>query len=259
MARIRTVKPEFWTDEKIVQLPYEARLLFIGLWNFADDEGRLPDEPDRIKLQIFPADQKAPVANLLDLLVASDLLSRFVDMETGAQTLVVNGFGSHQKISHSTPSRISLENSRKFKVPTRVRREVAAKYGCKPGESSDVECYYCGMPGKIIWPRKNDGEPGYWVSFSLELDHFQSENHGGSTSCENIVLACRNCNRSKHTKDGLSHLLNILENSGEFHNTPEQSSLKGREGNGIEGKGIDLPTKEESLGGNVFDWEVTRD
>ena len=28
MARIRTIKPEFWTDEKIVQLPFEARLLF---------------------------------------------------------------------------------------------------------------------------------------------------------------------------------------------------------------------------------------
>ena len=39
MARIRTIKPEFWTDEKVVTLPFEARLLFIGMWNFCDDEG----------------------------------------------------------------------------------------------------------------------------------------------------------------------------------------------------------------------------
>ena len=32
MARIRTVKPEFWTDEKVVECSIPARLLFIGLF-----------------------------------------------------------------------------------------------------------------------------------------------------------------------------------------------------------------------------------
>ena len=39
MARIRTIKPEFWIDDVIVELPFETRLLFIGIWNFADDAG----------------------------------------------------------------------------------------------------------------------------------------------------------------------------------------------------------------------------
>jgi len=56
MARIRTIKPEFWVDDVIVELTYEARLLFIGLWNFADDEGYIEDKPKRIKMQIFPAE-----------------------------------------------------------------------------------------------------------------------------------------------------------------------------------------------------------
>ena len=56
MARIRTIKPDFWTDEKIVELSPLARLLFIGLWNFADDDGRMPYSTTRIKLQILPAD-----------------------------------------------------------------------------------------------------------------------------------------------------------------------------------------------------------
>lgn len=30
MARIRTIKPDFWTDEKLVKLSMEARLFFIG-------------------------------------------------------------------------------------------------------------------------------------------------------------------------------------------------------------------------------------
>ena len=71
MSRIRTIKPDFWTDEKIVQLPFEARLFFIGMWNFADDEGYLSDQPDRIKLQVLPADEIDAWA-IVDLLVAAE-------------------------------------------------------------------------------------------------------------------------------------------------------------------------------------------
>lgn len=39
MARIRTIKPEFWEDEDIGKLPIPCRLFFIGCWNFADDYG----------------------------------------------------------------------------------------------------------------------------------------------------------------------------------------------------------------------------
>jgi len=54
MPRIRTIKPEFWTDDKIVELSFPARLLFIGLWNFCDDWGRMEYKPKSIKLRIFP-------------------------------------------------------------------------------------------------------------------------------------------------------------------------------------------------------------
>ena len=56
MARIRSIKPEFWTSEQIMECSLNARLLFIGLWNFADDLGRLPISPKMIKASIFPGD-----------------------------------------------------------------------------------------------------------------------------------------------------------------------------------------------------------
>jgi len=56
MARIRTVKPEFWTSEQVMDLSVIARLLFIGLWNFCDDAGRAPWKPRQIKAQIYPGD-----------------------------------------------------------------------------------------------------------------------------------------------------------------------------------------------------------
>lgn len=56
MARARNIKPSFFTNEELVELPFEVRLLFIGLWTLADREGRMEDRPKRIKMALFPAD-----------------------------------------------------------------------------------------------------------------------------------------------------------------------------------------------------------
>ena len=56
MAKIRGIKPETWTDEDLVSVSAYARLLFIGLWNFACDNGHLDDKPRQIKMRILPAD-----------------------------------------------------------------------------------------------------------------------------------------------------------------------------------------------------------
>lgn len=40
MARIRTVKPEFWESEDTSSLGVMAALTYVGMWNYADDEGR---------------------------------------------------------------------------------------------------------------------------------------------------------------------------------------------------------------------------
>ncbi|MEV8224289.1 hypothetical protein AB0P16_17830, partial [Dietzia maris] len=37
--RIRSIKPEFWRDEGVVNLSLSARLTFIGLWSYVDDNG----------------------------------------------------------------------------------------------------------------------------------------------------------------------------------------------------------------------------
>ena len=56
MARIRTIKPEFWTSEQVVECSPIARLLFIGMWNFCDDDGNHPASAKSIKMQVFPGD-----------------------------------------------------------------------------------------------------------------------------------------------------------------------------------------------------------
>lgn len=56
MARIRTIKPEFFTSEEVVDMPHHVRLLYIALWCEADREGRLVWKPRTIKMRYFPGD-----------------------------------------------------------------------------------------------------------------------------------------------------------------------------------------------------------
>lgn len=95
MARIRTIKPEFWTSEQITKCSVSARLLFIGMWNFCDDWGRCPDSPGRLKMQILPADDMS-IHDLLTELSVTGLIHRYsVDGKdfiqiTGWQHQVIN-------------------------------------------------------------------------------------------------------------------------------------------------------------------------
>lgn len=97
MSRIRSIKPEFWTSEQVVECSTNARLLFIGLWNFCDDHGRHTFSPKQIKALIFPADDLTAdaVEDWLGELVAQNLILRYtVD---GKEYLQVTGW-HHQKI-----------------------------------------------------------------------------------------------------------------------------------------------------------------
>jgi hypothetical protein len=102
MARIRTVKPEFWTDEKVVTISPLARLVFIGLWNFVDDYGRAQCSPARLKMQILPADN-ADLPQLLAEISGVGLITIY-DVE-GVRYLEVTGFTKHQKIDKRAKSK----------------------------------------------------------------------------------------------------------------------------------------------------------
>jgi hypothetical protein len=56
MARARNIKPGFFSNEALAELPPIVRLLFIGLWTVADREGRVEDRPKRIKALVLPYD-----------------------------------------------------------------------------------------------------------------------------------------------------------------------------------------------------------
>ena len=79
-----------------------ARLVFIGLWNFVDDHGRIPCSPARMKMQILPADS-ADFHQLLAEISGASLVTIY-DVD-GKQFLQVNGFDKHQKIDKRAVSK----------------------------------------------------------------------------------------------------------------------------------------------------------
>ena len=99
MAKIRSIKPSFWEDEKIGSLPVEARLLYIGTWSFADDNGVLRGSPAYLRSQIFPYDETVTAADVrrwVSTLVAGGMVVPFT--YNGERYLVVRRFRDHQKI-----------------------------------------------------------------------------------------------------------------------------------------------------------------
>ena len=93
MARARNIKPAFFRNADLVELPVEARLLFIGLWTIADREGRLKDRPKQIKMEIFPADN-FDCNDLIQQIADTGMLVRYE--HGGNRYLQITNFTKHQ-------------------------------------------------------------------------------------------------------------------------------------------------------------------
>ena len=68
--RARNIKPAFFLNEALSDIDYAERLLFIGLWCYADREGRFEWKPKRIRAAIFPYDNvdvEKMLCNLMSL------------------------------------------------------------------------------------------------------------------------------------------------------------------------------------------------
>lgn len=105
MARIRTIKPDFFTSEDIVSLSPLARLLYIATWLEADRDGRFVWRPKTLKFRYLPGDN-CDIEALSGELVDSGLVVPYeIDGQTYAE---IPTFAKHQVINNrETASSIS--------------------------------------------------------------------------------------------------------------------------------------------------------
>ena len=84
-------------------------------------------------------------------------------------------------------------------IPASVRRQVAERYGMRPGLDTTLRCHYCPETTVARWPLGSRGLPTYWPLFGpgFGLDHVFPRSKGGRHVADNLVLACRSCNTRK--------------------------------------------------------------
>lgn len=102
MARIRSIKPEFFTSLTIADLPLSARLTFIGLWTYVDDNGVGPADARLIRAAIWPLEEAPDILQRtredLQRLQEARLVTLYE--ASGRPLVAVNSWTEHQKVSH---------------------------------------------------------------------------------------------------------------------------------------------------------------
>lgn len=151
MARIRTIKPEFFTSADIVWLSPLARLLYIAVWCEADKEGRLVWSPRTFKLRYLPGDN-CDIDALCNELVASRLVVLYGDGLAHIPT-----FKAHQHVNPRESVSQLPEPTRVARVPTRQPRVVDAQGGRegkgKEGKDKTAAVLPAGFLGFWeVWP-----------------------------------------------------------------------------------------------------------
>lgn len=104
MARIRTIKPSFFTSLTIASLTPEQRLTFVGLWTHVDDDGRCIYDPRLIKAALWALDERL-ARDVEEDVAALQEASLIVLYEVDERRyLAIRTWAEHQRIPKPTRS-----------------------------------------------------------------------------------------------------------------------------------------------------------
>jgi len=177
MARIRTVKPNFFTSRAVKRLTDRQKLVWIGLWPNADDAGRLLDEPGILAGSLWALGlSEKQIDRTLSELHDAGRVVRYVI--AGEKYLQVTNWTEHQKISKPSPSPIppppfrersgsvpgGLPDGSRGEGKGRERKggETPPSGFCEnhPGGTSDP-CMGCGdaRRARVIWEQDQKMKP----------------------------------------------------------------------------------------------------
>lgn len=148
MARIRTIKPEFFTSEDIVRLSPLSRLFYVSLWCEADREGRLSWRPGTLKMRYLPGDTCDIETLAKELICASLIVIYDVDGKTYAE---IPSFKNHQVINNREsesiiPARVKVACTR---VKAEGRKEGKEGKGREVASSTRFDDFW------TTWPKSD--------------------------------------------------------------------------------------------------------
>ncbi|WP_242115507.1 hypothetical protein [Sphingomonas lacusdianchii] len=154
MARIRSIHPGLWTDEKFVALSPIARLFFMGVWCECDDNGSFEWSPLKLKMRLLPADN-FDASDLLAELEVGGVILRYE--EAGRSYGAVRNFCQYQRPKKPTSVHPQSDAVREWvRTSARLTRngsepegEPDADKGSKGGTKSGSK----GASGEVVGKR----------------------------------------------------------------------------------------------------------
>jgi hypothetical protein len=163
LARIRSLKPEFWTDRKLArQHSRDARMLYMALWNQADEHGRVLGDPRWIKGNCLPYEDDIDndgIVRLLDELTASGRVQRYAVDED--PYLFLPKLARHQRLeSAKVPSRLPAPPDQEIQpenTPPEPRADFPARDTDEPEPDTDELSllYVAGSRGQVAGGREH--------------------------------------------------------------------------------------------------------
>ncbi|TFD27487.1 hypothetical protein [Cryobacterium cryoconiti] len=183
MARIRTIKPDFWTDGNMIGLTPFARLLYIGSWNFTlCDRGHLSDDAQGLRLKVLPGDMVDGEALLQELMDKGRIVR--VVLPDDRTFLHIPRFEDHQKLDTRWNSRCpACVHGDSLKLS-----ETQASLGETPGNSPRPDGTRLGGEGK--GKERKGGEGTVLIAAPTPF----CKNHPDGTDSP-----CRACGNARHS------------------------------------------------------------
>lgn len=138
MARIRSIKPKFWDDVKIGRISRDARLLYIGLWTFADDLGVVIADPVWLKSKIFPYD-KIQIQQLeawLEMLEKTGFISLLTVKSESFYYLPT--FSRHQVINKPNLDDVNIDKELLDSILAKITYHSGINTGTIPEQSGPI-------------------------------------------------------------------------------------------------------------------------
>jgi hypothetical protein len=137
MARIRTIKPEFFRHEALQDLEianpgFYPMMVFAGLWTQSDKNGVFPWKPRQLKLDILPF-LPFDMLSTLEILSKSNFLFRYSveDCEYG----IIPTFNKHQRIT----GKEAFDAGAKYPLPSVDFLQLVKQQG-NTRETSGINC-----------------------------------------------------------------------------------------------------------------------
>lgn len=144
MARIRTIKPEFWDSPDTAKAGPWSRLLFIALWNWADDYGRGTANMKELEGFAFPndsvfADRSGNTVQFRDIVAeVSDCFGVMFYEVSGRPYYAIPSWEEHQR---------NERRAKQSKYPSPEVRDPVAEIPCKNTEPPNVSVTGTGEEG----------------------------------------------------------------------------------------------------------------